>query len=143
VETRRVSRDFHSLAVPTIAEADRVFAALADGGEVKMPLDLLVATSLLACFTDQASASAGWSVSLPMDPFQHSRPSSGFYENTAQSPLFRHRPNRTVHGGGFEKFVRLTGRMGNQNRRRPIKKTKQTLPSHRKERSASSCPLIY
>lgn len=51
-----------SLAVPTEAEADRAFAALADGGKVKMPLTKTFWSPRFGMLTDRFGI--GWMVSV-------------------------------------------------------------------------------
>ena len=51
-----------SLAVPTAAEADRAFAALADGGEVRMPLTKTFWAPCFGMVTDRFGL--GWMVSV-------------------------------------------------------------------------------
>ncbi len=51
-----------SLAVPTAAEADRAFAALADGGEVRMPLTKTFWSPCFGMVTDRFGL--GWMVSV-------------------------------------------------------------------------------
>ncbi len=51
-----------SLAVPTAAEADRAFAALADGGEVKLPLDKTFWSPRFGMLTDRFGL--GWMVGV-------------------------------------------------------------------------------
>ncbi len=51
-----------SLAVPTEAEADRAFAALADGGQVTMPLGKTFWSPKFGMVTDQFGV--GWMVSM-------------------------------------------------------------------------------
>src|SRR5688572_11336213 len=51
-----------SLSVRTEAEADRAFAALADGGEVKMPLDKTFWSPRFGMLTDRFGL--GWMVSV-------------------------------------------------------------------------------
>ncbi|MBE7499815.1 MAG: VOC family protein [Verrucomicrobiales bacterium] len=54
-----------SLSVPTEAEADRAFAALADGGQVQMPLGKTFWTSRFGMVTDRFGV--GWMVSVYPD----------------------------------------------------------------------------
>ena len=51
-----------SLAVPTQAEADRAFAALADGGQVRMPLTKTFWSPCFGMLTDRFGL--GWMVSV-------------------------------------------------------------------------------
>jgi len=51
-----------SLAVPTAAEADRAFAALADGGQVKMPLTKTFWSPCFGMLTDRFGVA--WMVSV-------------------------------------------------------------------------------
>ena len=53
-----------SLTLPTEAEVDRVFAALAEGGEVRMPLEqnVLVGTLRHGC----GPLRVGWMLTLPI-----------------------------------------------------------------------------
>lgn len=51
-----------SLSVPTEAEADRAFAALAEGGQVRMPLGKTFWTSRFGMVTDRFGV--GWMVSV-------------------------------------------------------------------------------
>ncbi|MCZ7635496.1 MAG: VOC family protein [Verrucomicrobia bacterium] len=51
-----------SLSVPTEAEADRAFAALAEGGQVRMPLGKTFWTSRFGMVTDRFGI--GWMVSV-------------------------------------------------------------------------------
>ena len=51
-----------SLAVPTQAEADRAFTALADGGKVKMPLTMTFWSPCFGMVTDRFGL--GWMVSV-------------------------------------------------------------------------------
>ena len=51
-----------SLAVPTEAEANRAFAALADGGQVKMPLTKTFWSPCFGMLTDRFGV--GWMVSV-------------------------------------------------------------------------------
>ena len=51
-----------SLAVPTEAEADRAFAALADGGQVTMPLTKTFWSPRFGMLTDRFGI--GWMVSV-------------------------------------------------------------------------------
>ena len=51
-----------SIAVPTVADADRVFAALADGGQVQMPLDKTFWSERFGMLTDRFGL--GWMVSV-------------------------------------------------------------------------------
>jgi PhnB protein len=55
-----------SLAVPTEAEADRVFAVLADGGQVQMPLAKTFWSSRFGMLTDRFGI--GWMVSVAASP---------------------------------------------------------------------------
>lgn len=52
-----------SLALPTEAEANRAFAALADGGQVKMPLTKTFWSPCFGMLTDRFGI--GWMVSVP------------------------------------------------------------------------------
>jgi PhnB protein len=52
-----------ALAVPTEAEANRAFAALAAGGEVKMPLTKTFWSPCFGMLTDRFGI--GWMVSVP------------------------------------------------------------------------------
>ena len=54
-----------SLAVPTIAEADRAFAALAEGGKVQMPLAKTFWSPRFGMLTDRFGV--GWMVSVLPD----------------------------------------------------------------------------
>ena len=51
-----------SIAVPTEAEADRVFTALADGGEVRMPLEKTFWSPRFGMLTDRFGV--GWMVNV-------------------------------------------------------------------------------
>jgi PhnB protein len=55
-----------SLAVPTPADAERAFAALADGGTVKMPLAKTFWSPSFGMLTDRFGV--GWMVSVPGEP---------------------------------------------------------------------------
>src|SRR5258708_7187689 len=55
-----------ALAVPTEAEADRAFAALAAGGQVKMPLTKTFWSPRFGMLTDRFGV--GWMVSVPGQP---------------------------------------------------------------------------
>jgi PhnB protein len=55
-----------SLAVPTRAEADRAFAALAAGGQVKMPLAKTFWSPCFGMATDRFGV--GWMVSVVAEP---------------------------------------------------------------------------
>jgi PhnB protein len=59
--------DFHgfslSLAVPSEADADRLFAALADGGQVQMPLGKTFWSPRFGMLTDRFGV--GWMISVP------------------------------------------------------------------------------
>ena len=57
-----------SLAVSTEAEADRAFAALADGGQVKMPLGKTFWSPRYGMVTDRFGI--GWMVSVVAEPAQ-------------------------------------------------------------------------
>ena len=57
-----------SLAVPTEAEADRAFAALADGGQVQMPLTKTFWSPRFGMLTDRFGI--GWMVSVAAPPPQ-------------------------------------------------------------------------
>jgi PhnB protein len=57
-----------SLSVPTQAEADRVFAALADGGQVRMPLTKTFWSPCFGMVADRFGI--GWMISV-MGPEQH------------------------------------------------------------------------
>ncbi len=52
-----------SLTVPTVAEADRVFAALADGGKATMPLAQTFWSPRFGMLTDRFGI--GWMITLP------------------------------------------------------------------------------
>jgi PhnB protein len=52
-----------SLTVPSEADADRVFAALADGGQVKLPLAKTFWSPRFGMLTDRFGV--GWMVSVP------------------------------------------------------------------------------
>jgi PhnB protein len=52
-----------SLSVPTVAEADRAFAALAAGGQVKMPLDKTFWSPRFGMLTDKFGVD--WMVMVP------------------------------------------------------------------------------
>ncbi|HXT11767.1 MAG TPA: VOC family protein, partial [Candidatus Angelobacter sp.] len=52
-----------ALSVPTEADADRVFKALADGGQVKMPLTKTFWSPKFGMLTDKFGI--GWMVSVP------------------------------------------------------------------------------
>jgi PhnB protein len=52
-----------SISVPTTADADRVFAALADGGKVQMPLGKTFWSPRFGMLTDRFGV--GWMVSVP------------------------------------------------------------------------------
>lgn len=52
-----------SLTVPTEAEADRIFGALAEGGEVQMPLGKTFWSPCFGMLTDQFGM--GWMISVP------------------------------------------------------------------------------
>ena len=54
-----------SLAVPTEAEADRAFAALADGGQVTMPLTKRFYSPRFGMVTDRFGL--GWMVIVPAE----------------------------------------------------------------------------
>ncbi len=54
-----------SLSVPTPAEAERAFAALADGGEVRMPLTPTFWSPCFGMLTDRFGI--GWMVIVPGD----------------------------------------------------------------------------
>src|SRR5260370_16554340 len=60
-----------SLAVPTAAEADRAFAALAAGGKVTMPLSKTFWSPCFGMVTDRFGL--GWMVSVKASP-PHSGP---------------------------------------------------------------------
>jgi len=51
-----------SLSVPTVAEANRAFAALADGGQVRMPLTKTFWSPCFGMLTDRFGL--GWMVSV-------------------------------------------------------------------------------
>ena len=51
-----------SLSVPTVAEANRAFAALADGGQVRMPLTKTFWSPCFGMLTDRFGI--GWMVSV-------------------------------------------------------------------------------
>jgi PhnB protein len=53
-----------SLTVPTEAEADRIFGALADGGEVDMPLGKTFWSPRFGMVTDRFGI--GWMITLPI-----------------------------------------------------------------------------
>src|SRR6187401_290107 len=55
-----------SLSVPTEAEADRAFAALADGGDVKMPLAKTFWSPRFGMVTDRFGI--GWMVTVAEEP---------------------------------------------------------------------------
>ncbi|OIQ89081.1 hypothetical protein GALL_290260 [mine drainage metagenome] len=55
-----------ALSVPTAAEADRVFAALADGGKVGMPLGKTFFSPRYGMLTDRFGV--GWMVMVPATP---------------------------------------------------------------------------
>ena len=55
-----------SLMVPTEAEADRVFAALADGGSVTMPLGPTFWSPKFGMLTDRFGV--GWMITVPHKP---------------------------------------------------------------------------
>lgn len=55
-----------ALSVPTEAEADRVFAALADGGQIQMPLDRTFWSSRFGMLTDRFGVR--WMVSVSSQP---------------------------------------------------------------------------
>ena len=55
-----------SLSLPTPAEAERAFAALADGGEVRMPLSKTFWSPCFGMLTDRFGV--GWMVNVPGDP---------------------------------------------------------------------------
>lgn len=55
-----------SLAVPTKAEADRAFAALANGGQIKMPLTKTFWSPCFGMVTDRFGL--GWMVSVLAEP---------------------------------------------------------------------------
>jgi PhnB protein len=57
-----------SLSVPTEAEADRAFAALADGGEVKMPLNKTFWSPRFGMLTDRFNVN--WMVLVVAEPSQ-------------------------------------------------------------------------
>ena len=52
-----------SISVPTAADADRVFAALADGGKVQMPLGKTFWSPRFGMLSDRFGV--GWMVSVP------------------------------------------------------------------------------
>ncbi|HEX4646137.1 MAG TPA: VOC family protein, partial [Verrucomicrobiae bacterium] len=52
-----------ALSVATAAEADRAFAALAEGGQVKMPLNKTFWSPRFGMLTDRFGI--GWMVSVP------------------------------------------------------------------------------
>lgn len=54
-----------SLTLPTVAEVDRVFAALAEGGEVQMPLGKTFWSARFGMATDRFGV--GWMISLPQE----------------------------------------------------------------------------
>jgi PhnB protein len=56
-----------SLALPTAAEADRAFAALAVGGQVRMPLTRTFWSPRFGMLTDRFGL--GWMVSVAAQPF--------------------------------------------------------------------------
>ncbi|MEY2407406.1 MAG: PhnB protein, partial [Verrucomicrobiota bacterium] len=53
-----------SLAVPTEAEADRAFTALAAGGQVRMPLTKTFWSPRFGMLTDRFGV--GWMISVPV-----------------------------------------------------------------------------
>lgn len=55
-----------SLSVPTQAEAERVFAALAEGGEVQMPLGRTFWSPCFGVLTDRFGV--GWMINVPAEP---------------------------------------------------------------------------
>lgn len=57
-----------SLSVPTEAEADRVFALLADGGQVQMPLTRTFWSPRFGMLTDRFGV--GWMVIVPAESSQ-------------------------------------------------------------------------
>lgn len=57
-----------SLSVATPAEAERAFTALADGGEVRMPLTRTFWSPCFGMLTDRFGI--GWMVNVPGDPEQ-------------------------------------------------------------------------
>lgn len=61
-EELKFSGFFLSLSVPTEAEADRAFAALADGGKVEMPLGQTFWSPKFGMLTDKFGM--GWMVSV-------------------------------------------------------------------------------
>jgi PhnB protein len=63
-----------SLAVPTEAEADRLFAALADGGEVKKPLDKTFWSPRFGMLTDRFGLD--WMVSVAGEPSHKKMPAA-------------------------------------------------------------------
>ncbi len=57
-----------SLSVPTEAEADRAFAALADGGQVQMPLTKTFWSPCFGMLTDRFGVN--WMISVATNPSQ-------------------------------------------------------------------------
>ena len=55
-----------ALSVPTVAEADRAFAGLADGGTVQMPLEKTFWSPRYGMLTDRFGVS--WMVMVPGEP---------------------------------------------------------------------------
>jgi PhnB protein len=55
-----------ALSVPTEADANRAFAALAEGGEVRMPLAKTFWSPRFGMLTDRFGI--GWMVSVPGNP---------------------------------------------------------------------------
>ncbi len=57
-----------ALSVPTIADADRMFAGLADGGQVKMPIGKTFWSPRYGMLTDRFGVD--WMVMVPGEPAQ-------------------------------------------------------------------------